>query len=55
MEIVKKAYNVWIDSMIGYEPEHYYSLEDTPVIYAETASKAKTKFSIDDNVSGKRL
>lgn len=45
LEIIKKAWNVWHNGMIGYGPEIYNSPEETPIVYAKTASEAKSNSS----------
>tara|TARA_R110002049_G_scaffold224712_4_gene396516 strand:+ start:12137 stop:12712 length:576 start_codon:yes stop_codon:yes gene_type:complete len=42
LKLVKKGWHVYHEGMIGYGPEIYNSIEDTPVVYAETAGKAKS-------------
>lgn len=45
MKRIKKAWHVWHKGMIGTGPEIYNSVEETPIYYAETSSKAKIKSS----------
>lgn len=40
--ILKKAWYVYHDGMIGLGPEIYNSIEDIPVVYADTVAKAKS-------------
>jgi hypothetical protein len=54
LPIVEKAWHVYHDDMVKKAAEYYYSVEDTPIVYAETVNKAKSKasepynWSIDD-------
>jgi len=46
LHIVEKAFNVWHEGMLDDHPEYGYRMEDLPVYYAETPSKAKSQCSI---------
>jgi len=55
-EIIKKAFIVWHEGMLNYNPnEGYPTIEDIPAVYAETRGKAKNKASdwMDFNLNGK--
>lgn len=41
LEIVRKAYVVWHDGMLGYPPEFYESVDDIEVTYAKSPGEAK--------------
>lgn len=42
MDIIKKAYKVWHEGMLSDNPHEGYTIDDLPVVYADSPSKAKS-------------
>ena len=43
MKIIRKAFQVWHNGMLNYNPHEGYEIDSLPITYAETSSKAKSR------------